>query len=107
MRFRLKTDFVSFAREQIRGGLWFKPAWWEAVARAPPLALRLLPSWPRPEEVPGRAISGGTCSRMAPMDDARAELPPPAWWWWVCCDGGVTSAEPRARKRANMATMER
>lgn len=24
MRFRLKADFLTFAREQIRGGLWYK-----------------------------------------------------------------------------------
>lgn len=37
MRFRLKTDFLSFAREQIRGGLWYRPAWYDAVTRAPPV----------------------------------------------------------------------
>jgi hypothetical protein len=36
VRFRPKTDFVSFAREQIRGGLWYRPGWWEAVSRVPP-----------------------------------------------------------------------
>lgn len=36
MRFRLRTDFLTFARDQIRGGLWYKPGWWEAVQRVPP-----------------------------------------------------------------------
>jgi len=61
-RFRLKTDYLTFARDQvrrrarvrelphraveaavparacaqIRGGLWYKPAWWDAVQKAPP-----------------------------------------------------------------------
>lgn len=38
MRFRLKTDFLTYARDQIRGGLWYKPAWWDAVHRVPPTA---------------------------------------------------------------------
>lgn len=36
MRFRLRTDFLTYARDQIRGGLWYKPSWWEAVQRVPP-----------------------------------------------------------------------
>ena len=36
VRFRPKTDFVSFAREQIRGGLWYRPGWWEAISKVPP-----------------------------------------------------------------------
>ena len=38
MRFRLKSDFLTFARDQIRGGIWYKPAWWEAVRKVPPTA---------------------------------------------------------------------
>jgi hypothetical protein len=38
MRFRPKTDFLTFARDQIRGGIWYKPAWWEAVRKVPPAA---------------------------------------------------------------------
>lgn len=37
MRFRLKTHFMDYAREQIRGGVWYKPAWWDAVSRVPPV----------------------------------------------------------------------
>ncbi len=63
MRFRLKTDFLTYARDQIRGGLWYKvraprrplacivqkfnastsyffvlqPAWWDAVSKVPPV----------------------------------------------------------------------
>lgn len=36
MRFRLKTDFLTYARDQVRGGLWYKPSWWEAVQKVPP-----------------------------------------------------------------------
>lgn len=49
MRFKLKTEFLSFARDQIRGGIWYKPAWWEAVTKVPP------PSTPgrvRKDEIP-------------------------------------------------------
>ena len=68
MRFRLKTDFLTYARDQIRGGIWYKvrrvratarhevrrgtpallspaisrpqpqPAWWDAVRKVPPTA---------------------------------------------------------------------
>jgi hypothetical protein len=38
MRFRPRTDFLTFARDQIRGGIWYKPAWWEAVTKVPPAA---------------------------------------------------------------------
>ena len=36
MRFRLRTPFLTFARDQVRGGLWFRPAWLDAVAKVPP-----------------------------------------------------------------------
>jgi hypothetical protein len=39
MRFRLKTEFITFAHDQIRGGLWYKPTWWEAVQKVPPTAV--------------------------------------------------------------------
>ena len=38
MRFRLRTDFLTFARDQIRGGIWYKPGWWDAVRKVPPTA---------------------------------------------------------------------
>jgi len=39
MRFRLKTSFLTYAHDQIRGGLWYKPTWWEAVQKVPPTAV--------------------------------------------------------------------
>lgn len=39
MRFRLKTEFLTYAHDQIRGGLWYKPTWWEAVQKVPPTAV--------------------------------------------------------------------
>ena len=36
MRFRLRTPFLAFARDQIRGGLWFQPSWWGAISKVPP-----------------------------------------------------------------------
>ena len=49
MRFRLKTEFLTYAHGQIRGGLWYKPTWWEAVQRVPPCAV--LPR-PRKASIP-------------------------------------------------------
>ena len=49
MRFRLKTEFLTYAHSQIRGGLWYKPTWWEAVQRVPPCAV--LPR-PRKSTIP-------------------------------------------------------
>jgi len=27
---------MDFVREQVRGGVWYKPPWWDAVSRVPP-----------------------------------------------------------------------
>lgn len=37
MRFRLKASFLDHAHNQIRGGIWYKPSWWDAVSRVPPV----------------------------------------------------------------------
>lgn len=39
MRFKLKTPFLTQARDAIKGGIWYKPSWWDAVRRVPPLGL--------------------------------------------------------------------
>ncbi len=37
MRFKLKTPFFDYARDQIKGGVWYRPTWWDAVANVPPV----------------------------------------------------------------------
>ncbi len=37
MRFRLRTDSLSFINNQVKGGIWYKPPWWDAVSRVPPV----------------------------------------------------------------------
>lgn len=39
VRFRLKTEFLTYAHNQIRGGLWYRPTWWTAVSAVPPAAV--------------------------------------------------------------------
>jgi hypothetical protein len=37
MRFKLKSHFVDRARDQVRGALWYKPAWFDAMHAVPPM----------------------------------------------------------------------
>ena len=37
MRFKLKTPFMEYARDQVKGGLWYRPTWWDAVGNVPPI----------------------------------------------------------------------
>ena len=37
MRFKLKTPFFDFARDQVKGGVWYRPTWWDAVSNVPPV----------------------------------------------------------------------
>ena len=36
MRFKLKTPFFDYARDQVKGGIWYRPTWWDAVSNVPP-----------------------------------------------------------------------
>ncbi|CAE7659615.1 unnamed protein product, partial [Symbiodinium sp. KB8] len=36
-RLRRRLRLLDEWKEQIRGGLWYKPAWWDAVRNVPPL----------------------------------------------------------------------
>mmetsp|Transcript_29424 Transcript_29424/g.69637 ORF Transcript_29424/g.69637 Transcript_29424/m.69637 type:complete len:249 (-) Transcript_29424:7-753(-) len=46
MRFRLKKmPFLQMARYQIEGGVWYKPGWYDAARRVPPVAFQ-----PRPHK---------------------------------------------------------
>lgn len=36
MRFKLKTPFFEYARDQVKGGIWYRPTWWDAVSSVPP-----------------------------------------------------------------------
>ena len=38
-RLRRRLPMLEEWREQIRGGLWYKPAWWDAVRQVPPLPM--------------------------------------------------------------------
>ena len=66
MRFRLKTEFLTYAHSQIRGGLWYKPTWWEAVQRVPPCAVL-----PRPRK--------STIPRLRFVEDALMRCVAAAW----------------------------
>ena len=37
MRFKLRSSFVDRARDQVRGALWYKPAWFDAMHAVPPM----------------------------------------------------------------------
>jgi len=37
MRFKLKSPFLEYARDQIKGGLWYRPSWYDAISNVPPL----------------------------------------------------------------------
>ena len=37
MRFKLRTPFFDYARDQVKGGIWYRPTWWDAVSNVPPV----------------------------------------------------------------------